>query len=258
MRNLDSIFNEFPLTDRQVLFSDRGICAVYTITSVSTGKTYVGSTGCIYYRLRSHIGNLRRNVHPNRSLQAAYNRDSNLKFHFILTDTREQAYDLEQEMMDKYRSQGLLFNRATDARYSGKAHKHTPEAIEKIRIASSQRRHSEYSKKLIGEASKGRSVGLKRSPETIAKMVIHHIGKKRSPETIENISKGRKGKLIGYKHSPEVLAAMKQHAARLNRPVEIEGKRYASINDACVALNLTRGSVVSRLRSEKHKDWKRI
>ena len=84
---------------------------VYILHNKNTDETYAGS-GVLEDRKASHFYYLnagkegRRNKdgklirHPNRKLQAAYNRDSNFDFVAIPTETREEATQAEQSLID--------------------------------------------------------------------------------------------------------------------------------------------------------------
>lgn len=91
---------------------------VYLIKHIKSGKFYVGSTVDLQTRVIKHKTDLARGKHPNMFLQKAYNSHKQMEYYLYITETRDQAYDLEQEFLDKYHSTGEIFNIATDARSS--------------------------------------------------------------------------------------------------------------------------------------------
>lgn len=74
--------------------------SIYTITNITNGKQYVGSTKQYDVRVRQHKNQLRLNSHHNVMLQRAYNKDSNIdKFIFeeifVCLDSADH-FDLEK------------------------------------------------------------------------------------------------------------------------------------------------------------------
>jgi predicted GIY-YIG superfamily endonuclease len=111
----------------------------YVIEHAKTGKIYVGSTGDLGNRKRGNICQLKKGKHHNGPLQTAFNTDTELSFLLIPTDTREEAYQYEQKLINHHSSTGLLFNIAPDVKSTGKG---------LVR--------SEKTRQLISDAGKGR------------------------------------------------------------------------------------------------------
>lgn len=91
---------------------------VYLIKHLKSKKFYVGSTVDLQSRVIRHKTDLTRDKHPNHFLQKAYNADRRVEYYLYITETRDEAYDLEQEFLDKFHASGEIFNIATDARNS--------------------------------------------------------------------------------------------------------------------------------------------
>ena len=131
---------------------------------------YVGSTDDLYVRRLNHENALKANKHHNRLIQAAYNDDPNIQFKAIITETREEAYDYEQDILNRYFETGLLFNLACNARVFGKGLKRSIEHNKKISKAGSGKKH-EYiptAEQRYGMGSANR--GKKLSTDTTDKM----------------------------------------------------------------------------------------
>lgn len=110
---------------------------VYVIEHPSSKKFYVGSTTDLESRTIRHVLDLTRGRHANHFLQKAYRQNNNIELSIFITETRDEAYDLEQEFIDKYHAEGKLFNIATCARNS--LINKTEEAREMIRLAQAER-----------------------------------------------------------------------------------------------------------------------
>lgn len=58
------------------------VSGIYEIINVRNQKRYIGQTKNLYRRQCSHIGKLRRNIHPNKHLQNAWNKYGEDVFQF--------------------------------------------------------------------------------------------------------------------------------------------------------------------------------
>ena len=126
------------------------VCCTYIIRHVKTGKLYIGSTLDINSRLSDYENNLPRNNKTlNSNLQKIYNEDPNIQFYFILVNTREEAYEIEQWLLDRYWDTGLIINSFLDVKGS----------IRSIMSESTK------------EKIRHKRIGIKLSKETIAKIV---------------------------------------------------------------------------------------
>lgn len=75
-------------------------CGVYTITSKSTGKIYVGSTGSNFGfigRWKVHLTELLTNKHKNKYLQRHFNKYGVNDMEFDIIDTYEKDFVLSAE-----------------------------------------------------------------------------------------------------------------------------------------------------------------
>lgn len=70
---------------------------IYKITNLSTGKLYIGSAYNIDRRLARHKNYLKQNIHPNKHLQASYNRYGST---FFIGDCLEKVTD-KKELLTK-------------------------------------------------------------------------------------------------------------------------------------------------------------
>ncbi len=93
----------------------------YILKQESTDKVYVGSTNDLYTRIKSHISKLQKNKSGCRLLQEAFNSDPNFELKIIHTESRDKAFDLEQELLnDLHLNNKPSLNIAKDARVAQK------------------------------------------------------------------------------------------------------------------------------------------
>jgi len=145
-------------------------CGIYKITNKQNDKFYVGSSTNIERRWYSHKSYLRRNAHPNKHLQNAWNKYGEECFVFsVLQETEEDMLlDKEQEIIDESNccDKKVGYNKSLTAGSPMKGRKHSPETIEKIKQASTGRKHTQKSREKISSSNKGK----KRSNEARRKM----------------------------------------------------------------------------------------
>lgn len=93
---------------------------VYVIEHGATGKKYVGSAANLYQRKNSHLSSLKHGTHKNQLLQEVYDQDPKIEFTFFPTESREFAYEKEQELLDQLKGKSVLLNISPDARTPAK------------------------------------------------------------------------------------------------------------------------------------------
>ena len=111
--------------------------STYIIQAQSTGEVYVGSTGSTYKRICLHRSDIKRKKHGNPGLNRIIQESTIDDFVIIaiFTNTREEAYELEQHLTDLYRPTGTLLNKGTDVKAPLKGEALSAESKEKISIA---------------------------------------------------------------------------------------------------------------------------
>ena len=116
---------------------------VYQIRNMKNGKVYVGSSASgIDWRWWSHLSQLRRGIHKNVYLQRSWNKNGEQTFVFEVLEEcpPERCVAREQYWIDHLRSANPRFG-----------YNRNPTAGSMLSF-----RHSEETKRLVGEKSKGR------------------------------------------------------------------------------------------------------
>lgn len=160
---------------------------IYKITNKVNGKVYVGQTvqKNVKYRWKDHTRKLNQNNHPNKHIQASWNKygEENFVFEVIEEFNPEMNFDLnnlEKFWIKHYDSSNPEkgYNKTLGGDGSGTL---TEEAKQKLRQVN---------------------LGKVQSAETIAKRVEKLKGQKRTEEHCSNISKSRLGINKGVRVSP--------------------------------------------------------
>lgn len=209
---------------------DGKICAAYTITHLKSGCVYIGSTSDVYQRVHNHRSQLKKGIHYCKRFQELYDESDVLGWTYYLTDTREEAYQREQEMIDHNKGKATLLNVAMDAKKS---------ALGVVRSAVTRALLSAHRK------------GKKLSPEHVEKVRRANTGRKASPEERAKNSASKKG----IPKSPEQADRLREMNEAKKKRVLIDGIIYDSQNAAARALDLPACTVAQRIKSQNFVAW---
>lgn len=205
---------------------------VYCVLHRESGKRYIGSSATsLGKRWRGHRGSLRSGRHPNRYLQAAWNKHGEVAFEFIILErvSPEECIGREQYWLDYYKAACRKYGynlcptagnqlgfkcseetkRKLSAHFTGKklsvehvanvkAALQRPEVRAKLKLINLGRKASPELRKKLSEGRMGHPTSL----ETKAKLSAAHTGKKLSAEHIEKMAASKRG----VKQSAETIA----------------------------------------------------
>lgn len=130
--------------------------AAYIIREMCSGNVYVGSSEKVYTRVCKHKWHIQRKQHDNSKFTELLQQThiKNFDLIVIFTDTREEAYDLEQYFVNMYKDTGLLINIANDVRFAMRGRVLTDEHREKIREANTGKIMSDEARQKIALSRK--------------------------------------------------------------------------------------------------------
>jgi group I intron endonuclease len=200
---------------------------IYIIRNVSNGKCYIGKSETdIKKRWQAHLTLLNNNKHYNVYLQRAYNKyPESFEFDILENCSLEECDEREKYWINKFNSYDRSYG--YNLTYGGEGGLPTEETLEKIRITSLGRTHSEEAKRKMAESKKGKP----RSKEVIIKLTQSKIGKPSwnkgktgifSDETLRKIGEaskrthknnplvGEKNGMFGKEHSEETKKKMSE------------------------------------------------
>lgn len=154
------------------------VCGIYKIRNTQNGNFYIGSSVNVEGRIFKHLSFLRRGIHPNAHLQAAfalYGEDL-FAYELLACCDRGSLLDEEQRYID---AQSPAYN---ICRVAGNTlgYRHTDAAKAKMSVHNKGnqhglgKKHTEETKMRISILASGR----KASPETRAKLSQAGIGNK--------------------------------------------------------------------------------
>lgn len=223
------------------------LSGAYILRHNQSGKIYIGSSGHIGYRIWKHRNTLKHGKHQILALQKLFDESRDIRFATIITNTADEAIDVEQGLLDKYWGSDRLLNKAPDARLSGKGWVRSPELL-----------------KRMGEVRKGRSL----TTEHVSKIRLAQIGKKKTPEHLANIRLAASRRVFtpeilermrlaatGKKTSPETREKMRAAAQKRSKRISVDGVKYNSVKNASDTLGITTKTIRRRLLSPNFKEW---
>jgi len=175
------------------------VIGIYSLTNRANGKVYIGQSWDIATRFRDYKG-----YRAGSHLAAAFKKYGIGAFHFGIvmrfpeTVTQEELDRAE----DDYIIAGDRMNRiyGYNMRRGGSHGKHSEESRKLLGDVTRGRKHSDETKRKIGEKSKGRYY----SPEARAKIGAAHQGMKFSAEALEKMRQSH----LGKKQKPESIVKM--------------------------------------------------
>jgi len=196
--------------------------AIYLILNKITNKRYVGSSVNYDKRKKKHIHELTKNIHANRYLQSAWDKNGWHSFEFIILEVLAEKINIverEQYWMDYFKSydpelgynlrpkaennQGMVFTeehkRKIGLGNKGKVISEEQKDRARNQIISSEHRLS------ISQANKGKLA----SKETRDKMSASRKGIIKSPEWMEKIRLGNIGKTIPQEQRNKIAETLK-------------------------------------------------
>lgn len=190
--------------------------AIYCIENVTNGMVYIGCTTAFTKRRGQHLRELRKGIHHNRYLQAAWSRYGENCFRFfVLEEVIDPSLLLDREMLWIEATQALdrsfgynLCRYAT----SRLGLKNTIEQNQKISNGNRGKKHSVEFCQALSERQKGTKRGPC-PPDVKEKIAAAQRGRKRRPLTDEHkakISAKHKGRCLTPREflTPEHKAAI--------------------------------------------------
>ncbi len=255
---------------------------VYILTDSKSGRFYVGSSQDVDKRILRHIKDLNNGNHHCLNFQTLWSPKAKFRIEFIPCESREEAYQIEDALLDEWKDDPRLLNIGKRAIGGDNFSRHPNvktirQRIEKsisqyheslgpegrrIKYGKSGSENGMYGRTHSVEARKKMSESASR-PENLERFVSMTKAwnqtdkfKKLSSERAK-LRTGERNTFYGKHHSEETKAKLR--AGRLGkvsspeqqREVEIDGRRYISLSNAARELKISPPLLMYRLKSEK-------
>ena len=166
--------------------SDKEIkSGIYQIRNLVNGKIYIGSAVLLIRREKDHFRQLKKDQHPNRKLQRAWNKHGEQNFLFEIVEEvqeRENLIETEQFYLEALRPEYNICKTAG----STLGLKFTEEAKQKMSESRKGEKHHFFGKHLSEEVKQKLSE-LRMGEKN------HNFGKNLSEETKQKLSAAKKG-----------------------------------------------------------------
>lgn len=237
----------------------------YVLFNPDTLEFYIGSSKNILSRLIKHNDLLLYNCHFNLKVKKSFIKSRYFQVLYLPSNTREEAYDIEQDLINANLNNPLMMNVSIDVKASRKGLLFSEESKQKMRDSWNPERrinilenikkahkviHSDEALKIQSERMKGNTYGVgqgitEERREFLSKL---HSGKILSEETKQKISETKKEAFANGCKRPRAESIM------------VNGIRYVSCNEAGKYLDLHSGVVWYRVNSKnnKYQEWKYV
>lgn len=248
----------------------------YILTDKKTKKFYVGSSFDVEKRIDRHVHDLNSGKHHCLPFQKIWNENSKLVVTFFPTATRDDAYILEQDIIDRNLTSANLLNIGLGVKGGDTLSRNPNKENILARIKDSCRKtlnsFTDLEKKLLygRSGNKNGMWGKTHTPEARKKMSEINLGISRrgygfklSDKQRKQISEaaklrvGNKNSFYGKHHSVETKTKLseKRKAMKLiptnARKVMVSGIEYVSLTEASRQLKIAPALMVYRLKSKK-------
>lgn len=243
---------------------DKNNPGVYLLHNPNTDETYFGSTTNLNRRANEHNSELNNNKHGNYKLQDAFNKDPNFEFIGIsikesnnIIENKILGLEIEQDLISTFQNNKLLLNLAVETETGTLGFKHSEKSKKLMSEKSKGRIPSDETRKKLSLARLGNKNGLgyKHTDEAKEKMSISNLGNKKAlghihdEETRTKISNSHKGK----KHSEEHVKNSSE--GRTKRRVIINETEYSNATIAAKTIGISREGINKRCQSDNFPDY---
>lgn len=243
---------------------DKNNPGVYLLHNPNTDETYFGSTTNLNRRANEHNSELNNKKHGNYKLQDAFNKDSNFEFIGVgirgsdnIIENKLLGLEIEQDLINTFKDNNLLLNIATETENGTLGFRHTEETKKLISQKSKGRIPSEETRKKLSLAKLGNKNGLgyRHTDEAKQKMSISNLGNKKAlghkhdEETRKRISESHKGKFQSKEHIE------KSAEGRTKRRVVINETEYQNATVASKVIGITRDGINKRCLSDNFPEY---
>ena len=246
----------------------------YALIEPTTGFVYYGSSQDVEKRIRRHYYDLMNNNHYSTQLQELWNKFGYLKEIVYPQETREDAYALEQTLIDSNLDNPLLLNIGLSIKGGDNFTRHPDKEEIYARIRQTVRTTygamspEERIEKFSRPGELNPMYGKTHDPQAIQKIKDANVryvrprGLKRSERTKQLLSEnakkriGEKNSFFGKTHGD--VAKEKIRQSRLGQTpanaieISINGRLYRSMKEACAGEGISYPTLVKRLKHPKY------
>lgn len=265
-------------------------CGAYLLRCVDSDCVYVGSSGDLNKRFARHFNELKQGIHHNVKLQEQWNDGVEMEKWEFLTQSRERAYQIEQELINDYLPSGKLLNIGMSVKGGDNITLHPDRDNIILKITTAQ--HNRYAL-MTSEERKAKHGSIGKSNGMYGRTHSEEIRKRISDKNKANVTRnteggnrlreftqseqgrtfisglarlrtGDKNPFFGKTHSED--AKQKMRLARMGKkpanqkPVSINGIVYNSATEAGRQLGCVTATILHRIKSKnpKYKDYRYV
>ena len=238
----------------------------YVIVHPLTRQVYVGSTENLATRKYKHLWHIKNGTHRNSKIKEAFQRNpvENVFFFIWPTNTRDEAYDIEQQFLDASINSDKSLNIASNARLNGKDVVRSPELRKRISKAVKEKwqdpNHRELKSRLAKEYM-ANSENKQRMIERVTEVCNRPEFKAKQAEIANQqwsdpeARKRKSEEVKKYFQNPENLK--KHYLAHQHRgkTISVDGVLFPSRRAVADHFGISIHAVLGRILSPKRPTW---
>lgn len=235
-------------------------CGVYSLTTPDESLFYIGSAADVNQRFKRHMASLEKGNHHNPHLQRLWNAGVTFTLKKFRCDTREEAYRMEQVLLDCHYDDPGLLNICKDA-IGGDTLTKNPRRLaiiknitDTLRLRNAEMTTQERKARWSKPGALNGMFGKTHTPEVRAILRAVNVGRiprrgfklseaqKRTLSDVAKLRTGERNHFYGKTHSVETRQKLREASlGRLPSNTEkvlIDGVLYPSLTEAGRKLGL--------------------
>lgn len=210
--------------------------AAYFIQDFSTGKIYIGSSGKIYKRICTHKQAIVVKKHSNKNFTKLLQDTPSEYFDItlIFTNSREEAYEIEQYLLNLYINNSLLLNIGLDVKLAMKGRVLTEDHKNKISISNTGKKLSLETRAKMSAFSKTNERAINHFKEILEtkkrKIMVYGVEYESIHRAgiLSGLSESCIRRALRNKRNPEIYSISDNVSPLLNRTISEQQKQKLS------------------------------
>jgi group I intron endonuclease len=247
--------------ENEELIPGKQIPGAYALVNPKSMQIYIGSTDDLYGRKYKHLWHIERGDHRNEKVREAFRNQPVGQIFFFTwpTNTRDQAFDLEQKFLDMFFGDPRCLNLAPNARSvaGSKRSEEQKEAIRKLTLEQWENpefreKQSQSLKKYFSDPEnrkRSSEIAIKAAADPELRDKLRDLA---NTQWADPEARARKAEEVRKYHAdPENRRKFLEARKHLIRKVVVDGVVYSTMREAAASLKVNRNVIAKRIKNPK-------